>query len=291
MRSMTGFGQASWEGGGRRLSVEIRGVNQRFLDVRFSLPRNCQAWEQDLRREVQGRIGRGKVEITISRSGPGAAEYTVECNERLARELVDSFRRLCARVGLEERFDARVLLTRPEIMRVVERRDAGESDLPRVRQLLRRALRMFEAARRREGRALAADMRRRLRRLRALRAAMERRSRRLTAETAARLKERVGALLEGAAVSEERLLQEVALLAERADVTEELVRLASHLESFEALLREEGPVGKRLDFLLQEMHREVNTIASKTPALEITQLTLEARADIEKLREQVQNVE
>jgi uncharacterized protein (TIGR00255 family) len=292
MRSMTGFGQASWEGKGRRLSVEVRGVNQRFLDVKLSLPRECQAWEAELRDLVSGIAERGKIEVSVFRSGSVADDFAVEVNEGVARAVIGGWRRLQRTLTLPGTIDVGMLLSRGgDLVRVVERKPDASADLPRVRQLLAGALREFSRAREREGKALAADMRGRLKRLVGLHGALQRRTAALAPEMVRRLQERVTALLGRDLVNEERLVQEVALLAERADVTEELVRLKSHLARLGELLRQPGSVGKAIDFLMQEIHREINTIASKSADLEVTNLTLAARAEVEKLREQTQNVE
>ncbi len=291
MRSMTGFGQASWQGKGRRLAVEVRSVNHRFLDVKLSLPRECQMWEAELRQLVVGVAKRGKIEVTVYRSGSASGDFAVEVNEALARAALEGWRRLQRRLALPGAIDLSFLVGRGEFVRVVERRPEPNADLPRVRRLLQTALAMFCRAREREGRALAQDMRARLAHLRRIEAELRRRAEVLVPELSRRLAERVANLLGNQQISEERLLQEAALIAERADVTEELVRLHSHLQRLAGLLRQAGPVGKPMDFLMQEMHREINTIASKSADLEVTGLTLEARAEIEKLREQTQNVE
>jgi len=292
MRSMTGFGQALWQGNGRRLSVEVRSVNQRFLDVKLSLPRECQAWEPALRELVSGLAERGKVDVTIYRSGSAAEDFTVEVNDAVARAALEGWRALQKRLKLSGTIDITTLMNRGgDLVRVVEHRADASADLPRVRTLLAAALKDFNRARDREGKALAADMRARLKTLQRLHAALQKRSAALVPELARRLAERVGVLLGKELVSPERLVQEAAILAERADVTEELVRLQSHLTRLGELLQQAGPVGKPIDFLIQEIHREVNTIASKSADLEVTNLTLAAKAEIEKLREQTQNVE
>jgi uncharacterized protein (TIGR00255 family) len=291
MRSMTGFGQASWEGGGRRINVEVRSVNQRFLDVRVSLPREWQGWEAELRQVVQDEVARGKVDVAVTRAGSEAGELQVEINEELARAVVEGWKRLQKRLGLPGEIDMAALLARGEFVRVVERRADTGPDLARARQLVKTATQKLNRAREQEGQALARDMRERVQKLRRVASALRRRTKELVPELSHRLRERVNTLLQTRTVSEERLLQEVALLAERSDVTEEIVRLESHLDRLRDLLRSSGAVGKPIDFLLQEIHREINTIASKSADLKVTDLTLEARGEVEKLREQVQNVE
>jgi uncharacterized protein (TIGR00255 family) len=291
MRSMTGYGQASWQGQGRRIVVEVRSVNQKHLDVRLNLPREYQAVERDLRELVIREVQRGKVDVGIGRSGSSAGEYDVEVNEPLARAAVGGLRQLQRRLGLPGEIDVSFLAGRAEFVRVVEHKGAADEDLPRVRLLLEAALRNFNRAREKEGRALARDMKARLVTLRRLERTMLQRSVGLVPVLQRRLGERVATLLQDRQINEERLIQETALLAERADVTEELVRLDSHLGALGKLFGQSGSIGKAIDFLLQEVHREINTIASKSADLEMTNLTLAARAEVDKLREQIQNVE
>ena len=291
MQSMTGFGQASWEGGGRRLTVEVRSVNQRALDVRFNLPREYQPWEAELRQRVLAAVARGKVDVAITRAGSSPRDFAVEINEPLARASLQGWRKLQRGLALAGEIDVSFLLGRPEFVRVVESRPDVGGDLPRLRRLLDTALRQLNQARRREGRVLEHDMKSRVARLRGIERALRRRTAALVPEFARRLAERMATLLAGQGIDQARLLQEAALLAERSDVTEELVRLASHLQRLEELVRQRGPVGRATDFLLQEVHREINTIASKSADLEVTNLTLEGRAEVDKLREQAQNIE
>ena len=291
MRSMTGYGQAAWQAHGRRIVVEIRGVNQRFLDVRFNLPREYQTLEADLRQRVMATVERGKVDVTVNRAGAPVGDVAVEVNESLARAALRGWRQLQRRLRLGGEIDVAFLLSRPEFVRVIESRPDTSVDFPRVKHLLDTALRLFNQARAREGRALSRDMRGRHRTLQRIERALRTRTAALVPDLSRRLAERMAALLGERAIDENRLLQEAALLAERSDVTEEIVRLSSHLNRLGTLIGQAGAIGKAIDFLLQEIHREINTIASKSADLEVTALTLEARGEVEKLREQVQNVE
>jgi len=290
MRSMTGYGQASWSGGGRRLTVEVRSVNQRFLDVKMNLPREYSKWEEELRQLVQAAAERGRVDVVVGRSGVAAGDFEVEINEALARAAVEGWRKLQKRLGLGGEVDVS-MVTRSEFVRIVERRGDGSDEIPRVRKLLQQALAEFNRAREREGKALAADMKLRCAKLLEIHRGLKARTTVLVPELQRRLSERLAQLLGDSNLSEERLAQEAALLADRCDVTEELVRLAAYLERLGELIRQKGPAGKAVDFLVQEIHREINTIGSKSSDLEVTNLTLAAKAELEKLREQVQNIE
>jgi len=292
MKSMTGYGQAAAQAGGREVTVEVRAVNQRFLEVKFSMPRDLLAHEAEFRALVQDQVARGKVDVAIARGGSAGDAISVEPNLELARAYVDGWRQLQANLGIPGEIDLAWLQARSgEILRVVERPADRDRDVALVRTALEQALAAFDRERQREGRALARDMKARVRQLQRLRKQIQARTLRIKPLLLERLQQRVRDLLAGKEIKEERLLQEVALVAERADVTEELVRLGSHLDALAEHVGSDGPIGKRVDFLLQETHREFNTIAAKSNDLEVTNATLEARGEIEKLREQVQNVE
>lgn len=291
MRSMTGYGHAEWKRGGRTLTVDIRSVNQRFLEVRFNMPREYMPWENELRALVQEHVARGKVDVSVGTGGNNGSQLAVEANLELARAYVEGWRQLQKALKLPGTIDISLLQGRSELVRVVERRGDPGEEVAVVRETLQRALRSFNKDREREGQALTRDMISRVRHLARLQQQIAKITTGLKDKTTAKLRQRVTALLEGRELKEERLYQEVAFLAERSDVTEELVRLAAHLEALDELLRGTDPAGKRLDFLLQEVHREFNTIASKSADLDITKRTVEARGEIEKLREQAQNIE
>jgi uncharacterized protein (TIGR00255 family) len=289
---MTGFGQAVWEADGTRLSVEVRGVNHRFLDVRLSLPRDSQGWEPELRRLVAERVERGKVDVTISRGVSGQGARAVEVDEELAESVLAGWRRLQKRLALPGEIDISFLQSRGDFVRVVEQqRGATDDELARAVRLLEKAMDAFDRARVREGAALQRDMKGRRQRLVDIEKSLRTRCGEILPEMAERLRTRLDRLLENRTIDESRLLQEAAILAERSDVHEELVRLATHLKRLAELLRQKGSVGKPIDFLLQEIHRELNTVASKSSDVEVTRLTLDGRAEVERLREQVQNVE
>jgi uncharacterized protein (TIGR00255 family) len=291
MRSMTGFGQASAPAKGRRITVEVRSVNQRFLDVKLNMPREYTPWEKDLRSSVQAVVGRGKLDVSVNRSGNAGGEVAVEINGPLARAYLRGLRQLQKELKLSGPIDLSLLVNRSDVLRAVERRADPAGEIGAVRTALAEALRRFNRDREREGRSLARDLRQRIQHLRQLKRRMHARTDQLAPLLMRRLRARMEEFLEGAAVKEERLLQEAAILAERADVTEELVRLDSHLDAMQTAVGSSEPIGRQLDFLLQEVHREINTIASKSADLEMTNLSIAARGEVEKLREQVQNVE
>src|SRR5579862_1580146 len=223
MRSMTGYGQAIWQRGGRILTVEVKAVNQRFLEVKLNMPREYQPWEAELRALVQEQVARGKVDVAMFRGGTADGQVTVEANAALAKAYIEAWRRLQRELRLPGEVDLSMLQGRPEFLRVVERRHDPSGEIDAVRSTLRRAVQAFKRDREREGRVLGRDMTARVRRLQQLQRHIASRVRALAPHLATRLRERVAALLDGREIKEERILQEVAFVIDRSDVTEELV--------------------------------------------------------------------
>ena len=292
MRSMTGYGAGSADAPTARVSVEVRSVNQRFLDVKVSAPREYGAWERDLRERVRAVAQRGRVEVTVARAPvPARRRYAVAVRVELARAYVAAARQLARTLALDGGVGLGDVLRLPDLFEVSEHPPDVRGELPALRRALARALRAFDAERRREGTHLQRDMRGRV-------DAVARAARRIQARLPHAMaglrrqaEERLGRLPGAGEVDPARVAQEAAVLADRIDVTEEMVRLASHLPALAAALRHRGPTGKRVEFLLQEIHRELNTTGAKAGDLTIAELVLGAKAEVEKLREQVQNVE
>ena len=292
MRSMTGYGTASAESPAARVPVEIRGVNQRFLDVRVAAPREYAAWERDIRERVRAVTERGRIEVTVARVAvPGRRRYAVTARLGLARAYVDAARRLARALGIDGGIALADVLRLPDLMEVLEHPPEPGRELPALRRALGRALQTFDAERRREGTHLERDMRQRAAALRRATAGIRRRLPDALADLRRQVEERIARLVGGAELEPGRVAQEVAMLAERNDVTEELVRLEGHLAALGTALAAPGAVGKRIEFLLQEIHRELTTTGAKAGDRDVTDLVLAAKGEVEKLREQVQNVE
>jgi len=299
VRSMTGFGSAVAETeGGPGCTLTIKGVNHRFLDVHVRLPGGCETLEAELRRSVKAAVARGHVEVTLELT---RAEMTgeVQLNERLFGALVEAIRRMGAQHGVAAEINATELLRVPGVLahegRAFEHFPAELQE--QVPVLLEAALGRFQQVRELEGAALASEMRESMRRLALLLGEVRRLRGGVREMQFSRLRARLRELLAETAVSDERLLTEAALLAEKSDVEEEAVRLQTHIGRFLAILDEGGAVGKQLDFLLQEFNREANTVLSKSgsaagpDSTALIALGLEMKAEIERVREQVQNLE
>jgi len=290
---MTGFGRAEVAGPTASLTVEARSVNHRHLDIAVRVPRALAAFELDVRRLVQTRLERGRVEVTVQLTpAPGASSQTVGVDAALAAAYVARARELGNTLGVPGDVTLAWLLERPGVVRLDEAQaPAPEAAWPILAEAVGRALDALVARRAAEGEALAAE-------LGALRADLQERVALITARMPAavaryeeRLRERIRGLLAGAAVDEGRVLTEVAIWAEKTDVQEELARLRAHLTELGQVLERGGPAGRALDFLMQELNREVNTIASKADDLEVSQAALAAKGVVEKMREQAQNLE
>ena len=292
MKSMTGYGAGSAEAPAARVAVEIRSVNQRFLDVRVTAAREYAAWEREIRSRVQAVAQRGRVDVTVARTPVAARRrYAVTVRMELARAYVQAGRELADRLGLGGSVLLADVLRLPDLFEVSERAPELGPELPAVRRALGAALRAFDAERRREGQHLRQDMLRRVARLRQATRTIRRRLPRGLSALRRRVEERLVRLTRSTELDAGRVAEEAAVLAERSDITEELVRLESHLAALDAALTARGPVGKRIEFLLQEVHRELTTTGAKAGDLAIGELVLAAKAEAEKLREQVQNVE
>ena len=292
MRSMTGFGRARVKVPGGFLTAEIRSINSRFLEVKIGLPREYQSLEPDLRKRVAEWQERGRVDIAIRRDALENKGRSVEVDLPLARESVKAWKRLQKSLGLPGEIDLAMLRrTSPDVVRMREHAVAGKSEEAALRKVLDQALKAHDRERRREGAHLAADMRGRLQALEKLRRQMRDIAARMAPIFQERLAKRLRKVLGNQVPEPDRLVSEVAMALDKADVTEEMTRLEAHLQAFRALTREKAASGKRMEFLLQEILREVNTTGSKANHLPLTQCVLEAKAELEKLREQAANVE
>ena len=296
--SMTGYASVrGGEGDGTGFTLTVKSVNHRFLDLHFRMPSYCDGLEVQLRRVLRDYLKRGHVEVTLQ------VERRVEAQVRLKHELmgayVEAFREASAIYDDDAKIDLNALLRIPGVMSVessAEPVDAAEFEASVLSQVDGLVAKLNEV-RAQEGTALVAELRGSMERLRDYAGEVAELRVGVRMAQMERLKARLTELLQGADVREERVLEEAALLVERSDIEEEMVRLRTHVERFLAMLEEGGELGKRLDFLLQELNREANTMLSKTGSaagtdgLRITELGLEMKAEIEKAREQVQNLE
>jgi uncharacterized protein (TIGR00255 family) len=289
---MTGYGAGAADAPTARVSVEIRGVNQRFLDVKVALPREYAPWESELRDRVRGTAERGRVDVAVTRLPVAARRrYRVGVREELARGYVAAARRLGKRLGVAGDVGITDVLRLPDLFETSEETPALERERAALRRAMVTALRAFDRERRREGAALQRELLERTATLRRLGTDIRARLPAVREALEVRVRERVARLAGTPELDPQRVTQEIVSLAERGDITEELVRLDSHLVALAATLRSTGAIGKRVEFLLQEIQRELNTTGSKAADLAVNRLVVDGKAEVEKLREQVQNIE
>lgn len=291
IKSMTGYGKSVVETDAGRTIVEIRSVNHRYGEVYVKMPRTLLAFENDVRKTVGDRLKRGKIEVFVQREEAVGGENLPSVNVPLAKSYRDAFEQLKRELDLTDPVTLPLILSQRDVLSA--REEDGNEDALRGELLgaVRGAVEAMEAMRLREGEALLADLTARRRTLSDIIERIALRAPAMVAEYAARLRERLTQLLSGTTLDETRFAQEVALMADRSDITEELVRFRSHLVQFDDTLTLSEPVGRKLDFLMQEFNREVNTIGSKAGDADTAALVVELKAELEKIREQVQNIE
>ena len=290
IRSMTGFGAGRGASGGEEIAIELRSVNQKFCEVKARLPRELAALEPGLVRQVKDRLARGGIDLSMRRAGPGGA-MAPRVDVALAEAYARAYAELRARLGLEEPLRLADIAAAEGVIRLDERETDLEAARMAAEKALGSALEALLAMREREGQALAADLEARLATVLSLVGQVEVLAPQAVEHHRARLAERVRELTQGMPLDPGRLAQEVALLADRTDVAEEITRLRSHVGQARQLLVGKEPSGRKLDFLVQEMHREVNTIGSKSQHAELSGLVVSLKVEVERMREQVQNVE
>jgi uncharacterized protein (TIGR00255 family) len=291
-RSMTGFGAGEIVTAAGRYGVELRSVNHRFCEVVVRTPRDLSQLEDRVRGLIQSRILRGRVDVAVVRDDYGRRPRTVKTDAALAKAYVDALDGLRQSLPISGGVDLSLLLSLPDLVKIEEEKEDVEASWPAVERGVGVALDRLIAMREAEGSRLRADLLERVSRLERLSEAIAARAPRVVDEYHARLGRRVQELAGGVAVDPGRLAAEVALFADRSDITEEVTRLRSHLAQFRATLAAEGgAVGRTLEFIVQEMGRETNTIGSKANDLEITRHVIAIKGELESLREQIQNVE
>jgi uncharacterized protein (TIGR00255 family) len=291
IRSMTGFGrrQAPWHDGS--VTVEMRSVNHRFLEIASRLPRPLSYLEDSFKKAIQQRCARGRIDITVTVQGGTSRTGSVNFDQPLAKQYHEALRTLKKSLKLSGSIDLALMAGLRDVVSISDQPTEDPKLAKTLQQLTTKALADLEEMRTREGKALAADMRARIQTIRRYQTLIAGRSPLLAQETFIRMKVRVEKLLGPEIPDLSRLYQELAVYADRGDITEEIVRLDSHMIQFEQTLNRTESVGKTLDFLLQEIGREVNTIGSKANDAEIAGHVVQMKAELERIREQVQNVE
>ena len=291
IKSMTGFGRGEYAGETLKFIVEIKSVNHRYLDANVRIPKEYAFMDTSIRSEIKKFLGRGKVDVFVTYQIIGDVNYDLQFNEHLAQEYVDAYERMAQRFNLTNDLTAARLGAQPEIFRLREDSMDEEEVWSILRNALDTALEMLVETRTAEGVNLKKDM---IEKLDALKAGVERIETRYPEILAAyenRLKEKIADILGDNQIDESRIAAEVVLFADKLATDEETVRLKSHIDSMKKELEKGTDIGRKLDFIAQEMNREANTILSKANDLETSDIAIDLKTGIEKIREQVQNIE
>ncbi len=292
LKSMTGYGKGEASAPQGNFTVEIRSVNHRYGEVSVRMPRSFMALENDVKRLVSSLLKRGKIDVYVQWEEATATGAIPQLDPAVARGYHEAFSRLAEELQLTADLPLSLILSQKGVIRDSPVSTIDESELqPLLFAAVQAAVTAIDAMRTREGEALECDLLARRGQVAEWTGRINGRTPQVVAEYRQKLKLRLEQLLEGNEFDEARLAQEVALMADRSDITEELVRLASHFNQFDETLQLAEPVGRKLDFLMQEMNREVNTIGSKSNDAELATLVIRIKAEMEKMREQVQNVE
>ena len=290
IKSMTGFGRGKYENEGRTYTVEIKSVNHKYSDINVRLPRFLNSVEDKIRKRVAEVISRGKIDIFVSFENYSSQGTTIRINKELAKEYIKELKSLAEEADL--RFDLNVIDVSkfPEILKL-EDEDNDELIGQEVMIALDDALEKFVSMREIEGKKLVEDIERRIYIIQEKVNEVTNFSSTLVEEYMARLQTRVNELLAPGVVDETRLMQEIVIFSDKSSIEEELTRLKSHISQFLELIKQSSPIGKKIDFLIQEINREVNTIGSKANSLDITNKVIEIKTEVENIREQIQNIE
>ncbi|MCI8742247.1 MAG: YicC family protein [Lachnospiraceae bacterium] len=291
IRSMTGFGRWETVTEEYRISVEMKAVNHRYLDMGIKMPRKFNLFEAAVRNLLKHYIQRGKVDVYIAYEDYTEEKLCLKYNSSLASEYMDYFQKMQERFGIENDVKVSVLARMPEVLTMAQAPEDEEQMWKQLSQVVEEAAKHFVESRVQEGEKLKADLLGKLDYMESLVDFIEERSPEILKEYRARLEDKVRELLDNTALDEARIAAEVVLYADKICVDEETVRLRSHINATRTELNKGGSVGRKLDFIAQEMNRESNTILSKSTSLDISQRAIALKTEIEKVREQIQNIE
>ena len=291
VKSMTGYGRAVETVNGREFTVELRSVNNRYLDCTVKLPRTLSFAEDAVKQAVKGAISRGKVDVFISMRSEGAQDVKITLNTAMVEGYLGAMRQMSADYGVRDDISVSLLSRMPDVF-TVEKPDVDEEQLlSDLMSVVNKALASYDTMRTTEGKALENDLRSRGQTILELVAKVEAGSGQTVIDYRTRLENKLKEVLANTAIDESRILTEAAIFADKVAVDEETVRLRSHLDQMNNMLTTGGAIGRKLDFLLQEMNRESNTIGSKCSDVNLARIVVEIKAELEKFREQTQNIE
>lgn len=290
MKSMTGFGRGKYENNSREYIVEIKSVNHKYNDITIKMPRNISYLEENVKKQINKTISRGKVDVYISFVNNSNIGRNVKINTELASMYINELKKICNETGIQDNINVIDIAKMPDVLTI--QNDEDEELLwSELNLALKEALDGFVSMRQIEGEKIKNDLLQRINEVLENTNKISQFSTRLVEDYVVKLTNRVKEYLKTNVVNESRLAEEVVIYADKCSVEEEITRLKSHITQFVELLNTDGAIGKKIDFLLQEMNRETNTIGSKANCLDITNLVVEIKTELENIREQVQNIE
>ena len=290
IKSMTGFGKAKYEVDGRTYNVEIKSVNHKYSDITVKLPRFLNYLEDKIRKKISNSISRGKIDVFINFENYSEKGINIKFNRKLAKEYIKELTALSEETGIQNTINSLDISKMPEVLKLEE--DGNEEQIENeLLVAVEEALEKFILMREIEGAKLIEDMEKRIEFVLRKINEISEFSTRLVDEYVVKLEARIKEILKVDVVDEARLAQEIVIYSDKCSIEEELTRLNSHINQFSKLIKESSPIGKKLDFIIQEINRETNTIGSKANCLEITNRVIEIKTEIENIREQVQNIE
>ncbi len=290
IKSMTGFGRGKYENDGRTYTVEIKSVNHKYADINIRIPRFLNSVEDDIRKKINNAISRGKIDVFINFENFSNKGTTIKINKELAKEYLTQLKNLADETNVDFNVNVIDISKLPEILKLEDEEDE-ELISSELMLAVDEAIQNFVKMRETEGTKLVEDIEKRIYLIQEKVEEITSFSTNLVEEYIEKLKERVNELLKPGTVDENRLMQEIVIFSDKSSIEEELTRLKSHISQFLNLIKQSSPIGKKMDFLVQEINREVNTIGSKANCLEITNRVIEIKTEVENIREQIQNIE
>lgn len=291
IKSMTGYGSAKGSAAGLEISVELKSVNNRYLDTSVRLPRSFLFAEDIIKSAVQSHISRGKVDVYVSVDSSGTDDMIVKVNEPLLKGYLEALKHIASEYSLPDDISALSVSRFPDVLSVEKQELDNEAISAEIARIADAALNDFDAMRVREGEKLKEDILNRLAIIESLVSRVEKESPKTVSEYRARLEQKMKDVLGTAGIDENRILMEAAVFADHIAVDEETVRLRSHMAQMKAMAQGKSPIGRKMDFLIQEFNREANTIGSKCQNSDIAHIVVDIKSEIEKIREQIQNIE
>lgn len=291
MKSMTGFGKSKLEINGRSYNIEIKSVNHRYCDINVKLPKSISFYENVIKKVISANVSRGKIDVFIDYANYTNEGKAVVINKDLAKIYIKQLKELAVEEQLNDNINITEISKMPDVLQLKVDENENDIILNELMQCLNNAVENFVMMRSIEGEKIKEDLLKRISHIKSMIKEISKNTTGLMDEYVVKLKDRIKEILKTDVIDESRIAQETVIFADKSSIQEELTRLDSHIHQFENLLQSEGAIGKKLDFIIQEMNRESNTIASKSVKLEITNLVIEIKTELEDIREQVQNIE